>query len=82
MKFNGKILLVGAAIIFVMALAFNAVAQECPQGVPSCKVVVMTPEEIQSLTGPNMVFDQATWASRSTMTGLTEAWKKKIETLI
>jgi len=51
----------------------------CPQGVKECKIVSMTPEEVQSLIAPQGIFSQAEWASRSSMGPLVEAWKQKIQ---
>jgi len=61
-------------------MAEVAKAEDCPKGSASCKVVVMTPEEIATLMQPGGIMDQATWANRSGMTSIVEAWKKKIET--
>ncbi len=68
-------------VVYGLVMLTTAImAEDCPKGAPSCKVVVMTPEEIQTLTGPGQIYDQATWANRSGMTAVVEAWKKKIET--
>lgn len=81
---QGKILLTAALLVATIALVCNALAEtapplgECPPGAPSCKVVIMTPQEEQTLTGQNGVFDQAVWASRSTMQTLVDAWKQKL----
>lgn len=68
-----------SAIILAALLASTAAfATECPPGAKSCRVVVITPEEAETLTGPNGIFPIAVWANRAGMTDLTEAWKKKI----
>jgi hypothetical protein len=72
------IAIIGISIGF--SLVSYALAEDCPKGASSCKVVVMTPEEIATLIQPGGVFDQSTWANRSGMTSIVEAWKKKIET--
>jgi len=74
-----RILIAALSFLFGFAVASPAKAEDCPKGATSCKVVVMTPEEIATLTQPGGVYDQAIWASRSTMTGIVEAWKKKID---
>jgi len=67
---------------YTAALAFflpaSAFAEPCPNNQP-CKVLTLTPAEEQTLTGPNGIFDQATWASRSTMTDIVAAWREKIK---
>ncbi len=68
------------AIGGLMIMIYGAKAEDCPKGVPACKVVTISPEELATLTQPGGIFDQAIWANRSGMTGIIEAWKKKIET--
>lgn len=76
-----NIIAVVAFILWTLACLTGVVeAEDCPNGTPSCKIVVMTPEEINTLTQPGGIFDQSIWANRSGMTGIVEAWKKKIET--
>ena len=71
----------------IIALTAPAMAQqpvqnppsgECVKGSKSCVIVTMTPEEIQTLTGPNGVFATAEWGNRVSMAPLVEAWKQKI----
>ena len=69
-----------AGLIGGMLLAVSAKAEDCPAGVRTCKVLTLTPEEVAALVQPGGVFDQAVWANRSGMTGLVDAWKRKIET--
>jgi hypothetical protein len=79
-----KYLLPAAATAFALAMAFfPSKAQDitkvpCPAGAQSCKVVIMTSDEQQSLLRPGGVFDQALWANRSGMEALLQAWKNKI----
>lgn len=77
---QGKILLVAAALTAVFCLAMNALAyaEDCPPGVTSCKVVIMTDQEIQSLIGPGLIMDSAEWANRANLSAAVAAWKQKI----
>ena len=80
---QGKILLVAAALTALFCLAMNAAsyasdATVCPAGAPSCKVVIITPQELPSLTGPGMIFDAAEFANRFQLSGLVAAWKLKL----
>ena len=78
---NGKILLVATALTAVFMLAMQAAsrAEDCPAGVKACKIVVMTPEEENTLVGPEMIFDHATWAARAKFESLVNAWKEKLK---
>lgn len=53
---------------------------ECPPQAASCKIVVITPEEENTLTAPNMLFDAAVYANRMNFSHLVEAWKQKLAT--
>ena len=85
---QGKILLVAAALTALFCLAMNAASYAddgvhsrdavCPAGAASCKVVIITPQEMQSLEGPGMIFDSAAWANRANLQGVVDAWKQKI----
>lgn len=77
---QGKILIAAAALTAIFMLAMNAAAyaQDCPAGAPSCKVVLISPQELQSLEGPGMIFDSAAWANRANLQGVVDAWKQKI----
>jgi O-glycosyl hydrolase len=75
---SGKIWLVAAALTFTFMLVMNALAEDCPAGAKSCKVVTMTDQEIQSLEGPGAVFDSAAWANRANLQAVVDAWKQKI----
>ena len=77
---QGKILLVAAigAFVIVMVMSALARAEDCPPGAKSCKVVVMTDQEIATLEGPNAVFDAAEFANKMGLSGLIAQWKQKI----
>jgi hypothetical protein len=77
---QGKILLTAAFLTAVFCLAMNALAyaEDCPPGVSSCKIVVMSPQEIQSLEGAGLIFDSAEWANRANLAAAIAAWKQKI----
>jgi hypothetical protein len=77
---QGKILLVAAALTALFCLAMNAAAyaDDCPAGGGTCKIVTITQSEMQSLTGPGMIFDSAAWANRANLQGVVDAWKAKI----
>lgn len=51
---------------------------QCPPGAKSCKVITLTPDEEQSLLGPNMIFEHAEWANRAGLAGIVAAWRGKI----
>ena len=81
---QGKILLVSAALTALFVLAMNAASRaedvpiECPKGAPSCKIVIMTPQEIQTLEGAGLIFDSAVWANRANLSQAIDQWKAKI----
>ena len=77
---QGKILLVAAigAFVIVMVMSALARAEDCPPGAASCKVVVITPQELQTLEGPNAIFDAAEFANKMGLSGLISQWKQKI----
>ena len=83
---QGKILLVAAAMTAAFMLVMNGVSRadniaiECPPGAPSCKVVVMTADEINTLTGAGLIFDSAEWANRANLSAAIVAWRNKINT--
>lgn len=81
LTFEDKFLLGGATVVLALMLALHAAsAEDCPPGGGACKVVVITQSELQSLTGPGMVFDSAAWANRANLQGVVDAWKQKIAT--
>ena len=79
-----KILLVAAALTAAFMLVVNGVSRadnvaiECPAGAPSCKVVIMTPDEINTLTGAGLIFDSSEWANRANLSAAIAAWRNKI----
>lgn len=81
---QGKILLVAAALTAAFMLVMNGVSRadnvpiECPAGAPSCKLVVMTPDEINTLTGAGLIFDSALWANRANLSAALDAWRNKL----
>lgn len=82
---QGKTLLVGAALTLLFALVMNAATRAegmgeipCPVPATSCKVVVMTDQEIKTLEGPGLIFDSAVWANRANLSDAINAWKQKI----
>lgn len=56
------------------APAAASAATTCPTPEP-CRVVIVTDQMAASLTGPNMVFDQAEWAARSSLSAVVAAWR-------
>ena len=83
---QGKILLVAAALTAAFMLVMNGVSRadnvpiECPAGAVSCRVVIMTPDEINTLTGTGLIFDSAEWANRANLSAAIAAWRNKINT--
>ena len=78
-------MIVLAALILVSILAAYArpaAAQEvsypCPAGAKSCKIVVMVPDEENTLIGADMIFDHAVWANRVKFDSLVAAWREKL----
>lgn len=67
---------------FMLVLSAASRAQEapgdCPKGQGPCRIVTMTEQEIQSLTGNGLIFESAVWANRANLTAVVEAWKQKI----
>ena len=79
---QGKILLVAAigAFVIVMVMSALARAEDCPPGAKSCKVVIMTDQEIATLEGQNAIFDAAEFANKMGLGAVIAAWKNKIAT--
>ncbi|MFA5897686.1 MAG: hypothetical protein WC829_01105 [Hyphomicrobium sp.] len=77
---QGKILFVAAvgALMFTLVMSALARAEDCPAGVKSCKVLVLTPDEEATLAGPEMILDHATWANRVKFDSLARAWRDKL----
>lgn len=72
-------------IVFVLVLAMLAAVvaayaddYPCPPGAKSCKVLTLTPDEEQTLIGPEMIFDHAVWANRVKFEGMVQAWREKL----
>lgn len=72
--------LTGLFFLTMNALAYAEGMGEIPCPVPatSCKVVVMTSDEIQTLVGPGLILDSAQWANRANLSDAIAAWKQKI----
>ncbi len=66
------------ALVVFLAYCNRAGATECPQGVPKCKVLVLTPDMEQALTGPNMILDVAEWGNRAGLGSAVQFFKKAI----
>ena len=57
----------------------DAITQvRCPPKVTSCKIVVITDQEEQTLVGPDMIFAHAQWANRVKLDSLIQAWIEKL----
>jgi hypothetical protein len=54
-------------------------AVSCPPDAKSCKVLVITADEENTLVGPEMIFDHAQWANQVKFSGMVRAWRQKIE---
>lgn len=78
MNAKGLGVAIGLTGLFFLAMNALARAEDCPAGAPSCKVVIMTPQEIQSLEGAGLIFDSAEWANRANLAAAISAWKQKI----
>lgn len=85
---QGKILLAAAIGAFAIVMVMSALARaedkklpiECPLGAKSCKVVIMTDQEIATLEGQNAIFDAAEFANKMGLGAVIAAWKNKIAT--
>ena len=69
-----------AFLVVCMAIVANGTAQaaDCPQGVPKCKVLVLTPDMEQALVGPNMILDTAEWGNRAGLGAAVGFFRKAI----
>lgn len=65
-------------IMVLVGITHRSRAAECPQGVPKCKVLVLTPDMENALTGQNMILDTAEWGNRAGLTGAVQFFKKAI----
>lgn len=61
-------------------LTMIACAADCPAGVPSCKVLVLTPDEERALTGQNMILDTAQQGRALELTQIANYFRQKILT--
>lgn len=82
---NARGLGVAIGLTGLFFLAMNVLARAegmgeipCPAPATSCKIVVMTDQEIKSLTDPGLIFDSAEWANRANLSAAIGAWKQKI----
>ena len=77
-----KILAVAAALTALFMLAMNAASRAedvvCPPGVPSCKVISVSPDEERVLVGPAGIFDSAEVANRMNLSGPSQYWRNKL----
>ena len=72
-------LAVAAGVVALVAItSCLAHSAECPQGVPRCKVLVLTPDMEQALVGPNMILDTAEWGNRAGLGSAVQFFKKAI----
>ena len=77
-----KIVAVAAALtclfVFVMSAVSRAEDVACPPGVPSCKVISVSPDEERVLVGPAGIFDSAEFANRMNLSGPIQYWRNKL----
>ena len=78
-----KVLLAGAVGVIALTTACTLRAADaptypCPPKVTSCKIVVITDQEEQTLVGPDMIFAHAQWANRVKLDSLIQAWVEKL----
>lgn len=73
------LLVVGLLVLGLCAGVLKAQeAGQCPPPTKQCKIITLTPEEEQTLIGPDMLFDQAQWA-RQQFGPLIKAWRDKLQ---
>ena len=77
-------LLVAAALTMTFMLVMNALAQapkpgECPPAATACKIITLTPDEENTLSGAEMLFDHALWANRVKFDSMLQAWREKLK---
>ena len=82
---NARGLGVAIGLTGLFFLAMNAASRAegmgeipCPVPSTSCKIVVMTDQEIKTLTDPGLIFDSAEWANRANLSAAITAWRQKI----
>lgn len=67
------------ALSFLL-LSTAAHATDCPAGAPSCKVITLTPEEENVLTGQRGIFDTAAQGRALDLANLVAYFRNKIAT--
>lgn len=67
--------LMAAALLFY---AFSALAVECPPETPDCKVIYLSPQEVQVLIQQNGALDTAEWGNRKAFEGIAAYFRTKI----
>ena len=76
-----KILLIGVAVAIVL-IGLTVLARSdtptCPPNT-TCKVITVTPQEEQTLLGPNAILDMAVWAMRP-LRDWADLWREKLRT--
>lgn len=80
---NQLIALLAIAFLLLVVMAVRPARADslvCPPPAKSCKIVVITPDEEATLTGPEGIFDHAVWANRAKFSDMIIAWRKKLET--
>lgn len=78
MSRNDKILGWFLLLAFLAISTAVVFAAECPPGIPKCKVLVLTPDMEQALTGQNMILDNAEWANRVGLSNAVAFFRKAI----
>jgi hypothetical protein len=63
-------------LLLASTCGFPSRAETCPNG--PCKVITLTQQEEQALTGPNMVLDAAEFARRMDLGQVVAYFRKKI----
>ena len=79
---NFKVVAVAVFLFTLFLLAMNAASRaedvSCPPGVPSCKVITISPDEERVLVGPAAIFDSAEFANRMNLAGPIQYWRNKL----
>lgn len=65
--------------LILLLLINPALAESCPPGAPSCKVVVLTPDEEKVLLGERGIFDTAAQARQLDLANLVIYFRNKIQ---
>ena len=73
-----RLVIATGVVALVVVASCLAQSAECPQGVPKCKVLVITPDMEQALAGPNMILDTAEWGNRAGLGSAVQFFKKAI----